>query len=110
MMRKNGKNIFPEGIEALIAELDVVEEVLVSGKEDASGDIVITAEVYPNMDAVEAVLGKKPDQNSISVFLEKEVKKANGRLVSYKTVKSVIYRDIEFEKTTSRKIKRSYGK
>ena len=107
---KNGKNIFPEEIESLISELELVSEVLVSGVDDPTGDVVITAEIFPNQDIVESILGKNPDKKEITDLLEQEIKKINSRLVSYKAVRTVLYRDVEFEKTTSKKIKRNYSK
>jgi len=108
IISKNGKNIFPEEIEALVSESDYIAEVMVYGGEDVDGDVLVTAEVKPDMEAIEKELGANPDKESIQNFLEKEVKKVNSRLIAYKAIKKVIYREEEFEKTTSKKIKRSY--
>ena len=41
---------------------------------------------------------------------EEEVSKVNKNLVNYKHIKRVIRRDTEFDKTTSKKIRRQYKK
>jgi long-chain acyl-CoA synthetase len=105
---KNGKNIFPEEIEALLSQSSYVCESLVSGEDSGRDDIVIKAEIYPDMEAVQQLLGPDPAGDAIQALLEEEVKKVNEQLVPYKRIRRVIYRDTEFEKTTSRKIRRQY--
>ena len=102
----NGKNIFPEEIEALLSFSPYVAEVLVSGGGDRDGGVTLTAAIYPEMEAVKEALGPDPDEQAIRALLEEEVRKVNGELVSYKRIRRVHYRDSEFEKTTSRKIRR----
>ena len=58
IVTKNGKNIFPEEIEYLLLEQPYIEEVIVYGVlEKKSGDTVVTAEVYPNFDAIHEKFG-----------------------------------------------------
>ena len=108
IVAKNGKNIFPEEIEALISESDLISEVIVYAGGEDDGDLVITAEVRPDTEALEKILGEKPVKEDIQSLMEKEVKKVNARLISYKAIRKVIYREEDFEKTTSKKIKRQY--
>lgn len=108
IIAKNGKNIFPEEIEALLSRSPYVAESLVSGAEDQRGDIVITAAIFPDMENVKERLGPDPEREAIQALLEEEVQKVNEQLVSYKRIRRVIYRETEFEKTTSRKIRRQY--
>ena len=108
IVNKNGKNIFPEEIEALISENPLISEVIVFGDDNGQGDILITAEVRPDMEVLEKTLGKNPSAEEIQKLLDTEVKKVNQQLSSYKAVRKVLYREEEFEKTTSKKIKRSY--
>ncbi|MBQ2845726.1 MAG: AMP-binding protein, partial [Firmicutes bacterium] len=59
IVTKNGKNIFPEEIEALLMEEPFIEEVLVYGTVDKSdGDVIVRAEVFPNYDALKEQLGE----------------------------------------------------
>ena len=55
IVTKNGKNIFPEEIEYLLLEQPYIEEVIVYGVlEKKSGRSTgVTAEVYPNFDAID---------------------------------------------------------
>ncbi|NLA10861.1 MAG: AMP-binding protein [Firmicutes bacterium] len=104
----NGKNIFPEEIESLLSFSPYVAESLVSGGGDGDGGIALTATIFPEMEAVKKVLGPAPEEKAIQALLEEEVKKVNQQLVSYKRIRRVSYRETEFEKTTSRKIRRQY--
>ncbi|HOB87280.1 MAG TPA: AMP-binding protein, partial [Bacillota bacterium] len=106
IVAKNGKNIYPEEIEYLLSLSPYVAESLVSGEESQRDDVVVTATIYPDMEAVKERLGAEPTREAIQALLEEEVQKVNRQLVSYMKIRRVIYRDTEFEKTTSRKIRR----
>ena len=107
IIAKNGKNVFPEEIEYLLSLSPYVAESVVSGVHDeAKDDIIITATIYPDMEQVEAKLGKEPVVEAIEALLKEEADKVNDKLVNYKKIKKVVYRDTEFEKNTSKKIKR----
>ena len=100
---ENGKNVFPEEIEEYIANQCSVAESVVVGRKEPDGDgIVLTAVVYPRMDAFKNV----SDREQIEETIRKEIAKMNRKLVSYKQVRAVEFRYTEFEKTTSKKIKR----
>nr|HPG64905.1 long-chain fatty acid--CoA ligase [Saccharofermentans sp.] len=64
------------------------------------------ATIFPNMEEIESRLGSSPSEDKIQELLEEAVEEVNEKLVHYKRVKSVVYRPTEFEKNTSRKIKR----
>ena len=108
IISKNGKNIFPEEIEMLLAKSAFVTESLISGDDDGKGDIIVTAVIFPNMEAVQARIGEKPELSAVQKLIDEEVKKVNQQMVSYKHIRKVVIRDTEFEKTTSKKIKRVY--
>lgn len=109
IVTKNGKNIFPEEIEFLLARSDYVQESLVSGVEDEDGDIVVTAEIFPNMEKIEEQLGPvEPTSEKVRELIAEEVKNVNHSLTTYKYIRSFTLRSAEFEKTTSKKIKRKY--
>ena len=88
---------------------DYVEECVVSGEEE-NDDVIITATIFPCMDEVKKLLGNNPDDDAIQNLIESEVAKVNKNLVNYKHIKRVVLRDTEFEKTTSKKIRRQYKK
>lgn len=108
IISKNGKNIFPEEIEGLLSRSPFITESLVTGEDDNHDDIIVTATIFPNMDAVREKFGENPDPDTIQSLLETECVKANDQLVSYKKIRKVVYRDTEFDKTTSKKIIRNY--
>lgn len=107
IIAKNGKNVFPEEIEYLLSLSPYVQESVVSGVHDEhKDDIIIIATIFPNMDEVSVKLGENPSEEAITGLLETVVSDVNEKLVNYKKVKKVVYRPNEFEKNTSRKIKR----
>jgi long-chain acyl-CoA synthetase len=94
----NGKNIHPEELEDKIIRYDEVQEVIVSemGKN-------IGAEIYPNFefDGFSGLEKKK-----IHRRIERIIKEINKDMPVYKRIKDIVFRDEEFEKTTTKKIKR----
>lgn len=110
IVTKNGKNIFPEEIEYLLQEQSYIEEVIVYGVVDKkSGDTIVKAEIYPNFDAIYEKYGRDISGDELNRIIKEEVESVNDRMSNYKRVKRIKLRDIEFEKTTTRKIKRTFG-
>jgi long-chain acyl-CoA synthetase len=106
IVTKNGKNIYPEEIETLLGRSDYIKEVMVYGK-NTKDDIVVCAQIVPDREKAEEDMkaGIIPVQEVFDL-ISSEVKRINKELVTYKYVKEIILRDIEFEKTTTKKIKR----
>ena len=98
---ENGKNIFPEEIEEYLGSIERIAECVVVGRE--SGEtVVLTALVYPDYT-------KYPEgvtEEEVYADLEKAIAQINKKLPSYKQIKKIELRETEFEKTTSKKIKR----
>ncbi|MCD8051527.1 MAG: AMP-binding protein [Clostridiales bacterium] len=90
----NGENVSPEEIEQYVERIDEVQEVVVYADENA-----ITAEVYPDP---ETGLNRK----ELVRRIQKQIDKLNASLPSYKHIQRLKIRDKEFEKTSTRKIKR----
>lgn len=84
----NGKNVYPEEIEAVIQEVEGVTEVLVYGKNDS-----LCAAIYT----------ETPEEKE---RIKKDVQALNDSLPPQKQIKHVEFRDTEFEKTSTKKIKR----
>lgn len=104
IVTKNGKNIYPEEIEALINEIPYVKESIVYGKEDdKSGETVIAALIVPDMEVLDAQGKTLAD---CKTMLEEDIKVINKKLVIYKYVRDFTIREQEFAKTTTKKIKR----
>lgn len=98
----NGKNVFPEEIEEHLSDrADVIGESVVLGRPNASGETVITAVIYPNPD-----FSKDKTKEEVEAAVREAVTEVNKSLPVYKQVRDTELRDTEFEKTTTRKIKR----
>ena len=99
----NGKNVYPEEIEADLQKVEGVSEVVVyAGESRVQKDkITIVAEIFPDADLL-ADKGVKDLQS----YFEDQVKILNAKMPPYKAVKRVKLRDVEFQKNTSRKITR----
>ncbi|MBR1993187.1 MAG: AMP-binding protein [Firmicutes bacterium] len=109
IVTKNGKNIFPEEIEALLMEEPFIEEVLVYGTVDKSdGDVIVRAEVFPNYDALKEQLGEITE-DGIKDAIKACIENVNDKMPTYKRVKRFKLREEEFEKTSTRKIKSAGG-
>ena len=106
IITKNGKNIFPEEVEYYLTSSPYILEVLVHGVDDEKlNDIVVKAEIYPDY---EFILEEKGPMTSeeIRVFIKVLLDDINEQMPLYKRVKKFKVRTTEFEKTTTRKIKR----
>lgn len=98
----NGKNVFPEELEEHLANRpDIISECVVIGRPNNVGEMTITAIIYPNPEFAE---GKSRDE--ILSAAKETVNQVNKSLPVYKQMREVEIRDTEFEKTTTRKIKR----
>ena len=99
----NGKNVYPEEIEADLQKVEGVSEVVVyAGESRVQKDkITIVAEIFPDMDLLKDKGISDPQE-----YFESQVKLLNARMAPYKAVKRVKLRDVEFQKNTSRKITR----
>lgn len=108
IVTKNGKNIYPEEIETLLAKSPYIKECMVYGKNDpVYGDVVVSATIVPDAEAIQAEFGgRQPSDEEIRNLIRKAVKEVNKSLVIYKYVKDFDLRKEEFAKTTTRKIKR----
>ena len=99
----NGKNVYPEEIEADLQKVEGVSEVVVyAGESRVQKDkITIVAEIFPDADFLVHKGIANPQQ-----YFEDQVKLVNAKMPPYKAVKRVKLRDVEFQKNTSRKITR----
>lgn len=99
----NGKNIYPEELEAELQKIEGVSEVVVyAGESKVQKDkITIVAEIYPDFDLLKARGVENPQS-----YFDDQVKLINSKFPVYKAIKRVKLRDTEFQKNTSRKIVR----
>lgn len=110
IVTKNGKNIYPEEVEYYLNDNPLISEALVLGVQKENDDeTYINAQIYPNIEAItEHLKGSVPTKEEIWKIISDVVSNVNNKLPNYKHIKSFGIRDKEFEKTTTKKIKR-YG-
>ena len=108
-----GKNIYPEEIEYELLKSPYIKEVVVKGyRNEKTGREEVQAIVYPDIEKISFYEGKKGAEitgdtlEAMKKLIKDEVSRLTNNLASYKRVKSVQLRLEEFEKTTSKKIKR----
>jgi long-chain acyl-CoA synthetase len=109
IVTEGGKNIYPEEIEQKFVGSRVVLEVLVLGRKirpNSGGEDVI-AVCVPDWESIKA------DYPEASISMEfarelirSEVEEINKTLPPYKKITDLIMRETEFEKNSSRKIRR----
>ena len=99
----NGKNVYPEEIEADLQKVEGVAEVVVyAGESRVQKDkITIVAEVFPDSDLL-----RDKGITDLQAYFEDQVRQLNAKMPPYKAVKRVKLRETEFQKNTSRKITR----
>ena len=110
ILTKNGENIYPEEIENILNDDDLIEESLVIGTSNGKDDVQVKAKIFPNIEAIKEYLGNKfPTKEEISKILNEAVKKANAKLPNFMHIKSFKIMDEDFGRTTTNKVKR-FGK
>ncbi len=92
----NGENVSPEEIENKLSEKRLVQEVLVR-----ESDGVIEAEIFPDYE-----YAAKKKIKDIQAQLQEIIDSYNKTAPLYKRIFKLKVRDVEFEKNTTKKIKR----
>ncbi len=108
IITKNGKNVFPEEIEYQLSLFDEIAESMVfEGDSDNKSDTLIVAGIYPDWEKIKEVLGdSSSDDKAVEKYLWTIVDKVNESNPGYKMIRKINLRHKEFEKNTSRKIRR----
>ncbi len=108
IVTRNGKNIYPEELEALLMKEKIVKECMVVGADDGKDDTIVKARIFPDTSVISEETG---NVNVTPEEIEKAVKKAirnvNDQVVAYKAIKDFEIMEKEFAKTTTAKIKRN---
>lgn len=105
---KNGKNIYPEEIEALIGRIDGVKESFVYGVPSTNNDekeSKINAEIVYDEERINELLGNV-DEEKIKEYLWEHIKEINRTMPPYKYIREIIVTKEELIKTTTQKVKR----
>lgn len=106
IVTKNGKNIFPEEVEFYLGKSELIQESLVWGMEDdRTGEIIVCADIVPDYETIEEKKGRLSAE-SMKLLIKRIVDETNDQMPFYKRIRRFEIREIEFEKTTTKKIKR----
>lgn len=106
IVTKNGKNIFPEEVELYLNTNPIIEESIVFAEDD-DDETLVSAMIYPNYEQIKNNL-KRNDitKEDVERTVDEAVKDVNKKLPKYKKIRSYDISEEEFEKTTTKKIKR----
>jgi long-chain acyl-CoA synthetase len=94
----SGQNIYPEEIEAKLANLPYVAECVVVERKKK-----LVALVYPDFEALKA---DETDESGLPHIMDENLKKLNHELPRYENVSEIVLVKEEFEKTPKKNIKR----
>ncbi|MBQ7822539.1 MAG: AMP-binding protein [Clostridia bacterium] len=98
----NGKNVYPEELEENLLSCTYAKEIVVIGRRDEKGsETSIVAVVFPDFESHEDM-----SSDEVKAKALEQLKALNENMPSFKQVSVFEFRDTEFEKTTTKKIKR----
>ena len=105
---KNGKNVYPEELETLIANLPYVEDSMVFGepkRDDDEKDLALCAKIVYNKDMMKDIYGLE-NPAEIQAVIKKDIDAINEELPVYKQMLRLRVTDEPMIKTTTGKVKR----
>lgn len=104
---KNGKNIFPEEMEALVNKIEGVKESFIFGKRQSEDkeDIKINVKIVFDKEIIKEAYKVEKDEEIYDVLLDK-IKDINQIMPKYKAIRGIIISEEPLLKTTTNKIKR----
>ena len=107
---KNGKNVYPEELEALFEALPYTAEVMVFGLPRARGgddnDLALWVKVVYDPSAMTGEDGQPLSKEQIEETVRADMDRINDGLPQYKHIKNLIVTDEPMIKTTTQKVKR----
>ncbi|MDR2181081.1 MAG: AMP-binding protein, partial [Treponema sp.] len=115
IVSSGGKNVYPEEIEKHFDFSRTVGQILVLGRQDASGGEQIFAVIVPNREALAADYADKiPAEGELDAaarefirgLVKQEVERVNRTLPGYKKIANFTLRYEEFEMNAQKKIRR----
>ena len=104
---KNGKNIFPEEMEALVNKIEGVKESFIFGKQqsDDKDDIKINVKIVFDREIMKEAYKVETDDEIHKVLADK-IKEINQIMPKYKAIRGILISEEQLIKTTTSKIKR----
>jgi long-chain acyl-CoA synthetase len=104
----NGKNIYPEEVEAELLKSPYILECLVWGGPNVT-EPEVQAIVVPNIEQLDVYFAEKGDtqtKEKVEALIRDEIKTRCNNLATFKRVKQFTVREEELAKTTTKKVKR----
>jgi long-chain acyl-CoA synthetase len=110
LVTAGGKNVYPEEVEHHLNRSPFIAESLVLGvsRDSGYGD-EIAALISPDYEMIDLHFEeqkKKPDAEDVRLLIKKEISEAQKHLEDFKRVRRFRIMEEEFQKTSTRKIKR----
>ena len=102
---RNGENVYPQEIEALINKLEYVKESLVYQREQSKTDTMLCAKIVYDEETIKQTFGEKTEEQ-YKEEIWKQIKEINKNLPLFKHIKKIEITTEELEKTTKQKVKR----
>lgn len=110
IVAKNGKNVYPEELEAKLCKSGLIQECMVFGKESELKGEEIWVIAFPNRDRLIEMAerqGKSLSEEFALDVVRREIASLNSSQAIYKRISNFILRETELPKTTAKKIKRT---
>ena len=107
IVTSNGKNIYPEELEYHLSQSDFVSSCMVEGIDDDHGDLIVSAQIYPDKAEIKEYLDKEPTSEEIKAIIKKVVDGVNDAVPGFKRIRKFIVRETDFVMTTKKTIKRN---
>ena len=104
---KNGKKVFPEEMEMLVNNLDLVAESIVYGEPDKNdpNDLTLSVKIVYDEEVIKEKYSNLTEEELKSELWNK-IKELNTTFPKYKHIKKLIVSHEELIKTTTKKVKR----
>ena len=108
IVTQNGKNIYPEELEARLLDEKIIAEVVVVATQNLKGTgEAVKAKIYPDHEMIKEVYqGAVESDEAIEQAVRDAVEAVNEQMPNYKRIAVVEIMKEPFEKTTTKKIKR----
>lgn len=102
---KNGENVYPIDIEALVNRLTYVQESIIFPRENNKGEINLGVKVVYDAELIKEKFGDVLEKE-YEKLVWNDIKEINNTLPVFKKIKELILTTEPLEKTTTQKIKR----
>jgi long-chain acyl-CoA synthetase len=103
----SGKNVYPDELEEIYADVPWVKELSIVGLPSETGDgEQVAALVVPDYDAANEALGL--DRNAVRDAIRERFREVGSKLAFARRVKQLHFTDLELPRTSTRKIKRGF--